>query len=100
MFGYEINVYSDHKNLVYNATISELQRVMQWRIILKEYASNIKHIAGKNNIVADILSRLLSANTEREEPSTDEVQTWMNEMFNQARGSVDDKVFPLESSTV
>ncbi|GFH61806.1 hypothetical protein CTEN210_18281 [Chaetoceros tenuissimus] len=29
LFGYEINVYSDHKNLVYEATLSESQRVMR-----------------------------------------------------------------------
>ena len=33
-FGYEINVFSYHKNLVYAATLSEYQRVMRWRLIL------------------------------------------------------------------
>ena len=28
LFGYPINIYSDHKNLVYAATMSESQRVM------------------------------------------------------------------------
>ena len=35
IFGYEINVLSDHKNLVYAATLSESQRVMRWQLILK-----------------------------------------------------------------
>ena len=35
LFGYEINVFSDHNNLVYAATLSEQQRVMRWRIILR-----------------------------------------------------------------
>ena len=30
LFGYEINVFSDHKNMVYVATLSESQRVMCW----------------------------------------------------------------------
>jgi hypothetical protein len=29
LFGYKINVFSDHKNLVYAATVSESQRVMR-----------------------------------------------------------------------
>ena len=33
-FGDEINVFSDHNNLVYAATLSESQRVMRWRLIL------------------------------------------------------------------
>ena len=30
MFGYEINVLFDHKNMVYAATLSESQRVTRW----------------------------------------------------------------------
>ena len=42
LFGYKINVYSDHKNLVYEATLSESQRVMRWRLILKEFGPNYR----------------------------------------------------------
>ena len=34
LFGYPIQVFSDHKNLVHAATISQSQRVMRWRLIL------------------------------------------------------------------
>ena len=34
LLGYEINIFSDHNNLVYAATLSDEQRVMRWRIIL------------------------------------------------------------------
>ena len=34
------------------------QRVMRWRILLKEYGPEIVYIKGKANIVADALSRL------------------------------------------
>ena len=60
IFGYEINVISDHNNLVYAPTLSESQRVMRWKIILKESGPNIQHIAGVENIVPDMLSRLSS----------------------------------------
>ena len=30
IFGYEIKIFSDHKNLVYATTLSESKRVMRW----------------------------------------------------------------------
>jgi hypothetical protein len=33
-------------------------RITIWRLLLEEYGSKYVHIAGKNNIVADALSRL------------------------------------------
>jgi hypothetical protein len=57
LFGYEIHVYSDHKNLTYEATLSESQRIMRWRLILEEFGpQEIHHIAGVDNIIADTLS--------------------------------------------
>ena len=60
IFGYEINVFSDHTNMVYAATLSEYQRLMHWKLILEEFGPNIQHIAGVENIVVDMLSRLPS----------------------------------------
>ena len=70
LFGYEINVFSYHKNLVYAATLSEFQRVMRWRLIIKEYGPNIQHISGVDNILADTLSRLTSTPIDKYEPCT------------------------------
>ena len=39
LFGYPIRVYSDHKNLVHAATMSQSQRVMRWRLILEEFGA-------------------------------------------------------------
>jgi hypothetical protein len=33
-------------------------RITRWRLLLEEYRPKYVHIAGKNNIVADALSRL------------------------------------------
>lgn len=66
MFGYEINVYSDHKNLVHEATLIDSQSVMRWETNFEEFGPNIIHIAGVDNIVADTLSSLRSSNTEEE----------------------------------
>ena len=56
LFGYEINVLSYHKNMVYDATLSESQRMVLWQLILKEFGPNIQHIAEIDKIVADTLS--------------------------------------------
>ena len=56
LFGYPIRVFSDHKNLVHAATMSQSQRVMQWRLILEEFGPDIQHIKGEDNIVADTIS--------------------------------------------
>ena len=56
LLGYQITVYTDHKNLTYNFFNTE--RVMRWRLILEEFGPELKYIKGENNVVADALSRL------------------------------------------
>ena len=70
IFGYEINVFSDHKNLFYAATMSEYQRVMRWRIIIEEFGPNIQHIAGVENILVDMLIRLSYTPSDKNYPFT------------------------------
>ena len=62
LYGYPIRVWSDHKNLVQAATVSQSQRVMRWRLILEEFGPDIRHIKGEENVVADAISRLPTAN--------------------------------------
>ena len=54
--GHEIEVFTDHKNLVYKNFNTE--RVMQWRLLIEEFGPKLTYIKGENNIVADALSRL------------------------------------------
>ena len=65
-----MNLNSDHKNMVYATTLSESQRVMRWRLILKYFGPNIQHISGVKNIVADTLSRLLCTPSNKYDPCT------------------------------
>ena len=58
IFGYKINLFSDNKNLVYAASLSESQRVMRWRPIIGEFGPNIQHISGVEKIIDDTISRL------------------------------------------
>jgi len=56
LLGQEIEVFTNHKNLVYKHFNTE--RVMQWRLLLDEFGPNLTYVKGSNNIVADALSQL------------------------------------------
>ena len=58
LLGYDITVWTDHKNLIYPKTEHACQRVMRQRLQLEEYGVKLKHIKGEKNIIADALSRL------------------------------------------
>lgn len=52
-------VYSDHNPLVFLHKLkSKNQRLLRWSLMLQEYVLDIRHIKGKDNVIADCLSRL------------------------------------------
>jgi hypothetical protein len=61
LLGRPFIVKTDHKNLLYlsNSTIPKLVR---WRVILSEYQFVISHLPGKDNVVADGLTRVFRCN--------------------------------------
>lgn len=56
LLGQNIIVHTDHKNIIYGNLAND--RIARWRLLLEEYGPEYVHIAGKDNIVADALSRL------------------------------------------
>jgi uncharacterized protein YdcH (DUF465 family) len=56
LLGQQVIVHTDHLNIMYGKLSND--RITRWRLLLKEYGPKYVHIAGKNNIVADALSRL------------------------------------------
>ena len=57
--GRTITVFSDHNPLVFlNKMKNKNQRLLRWSLLLQEYNLNIRHIKGKDNIIADCLSRM------------------------------------------
>jgi hypothetical protein len=52
----QITVFADHKNLTYKNFNTE--RVMRWRLVLEEFATDLQYIKGTRNVVANALSRL------------------------------------------
>jgi len=54
LLGQEIEVFTDHKNLVHKHFNTE--RVVRWRLLLEEFGPKLTYVKGSNNIVADALS--------------------------------------------
>jgi hypothetical protein len=55
LWGQDIKVYTDHKNLTRDALGLTSDRVYHWRLLLEEYAPEIICIRGIHNTVADAI---------------------------------------------
>ena len=56
LLGQDLAVHTDHKNILYGNLSND--RIAHWRLLIEEFSPRIEHIAGKDNIVADALSRM------------------------------------------
>lgn len=55
-----ITVYSDHSPLQFLARMrNKNQRLTRWSLFLQKYNIAVKHIKGKENVMADLLSRVI-----------------------------------------
>jgi hypothetical protein len=74
LLGARINVFTDHKNLTHTLTSFATQRVLRWRISIKEFNPQFNYIPGPDNHVADALSRVPTTSAaslvEEKSPST------------------------------
>ena len=66
VFGGQIEVYTDHKNLTYKLSQFATQRVLRWRLLLEDYGPQFFYKPGKTNLVADALSRVPTKRLVRE----------------------------------
>ena len=56
---YPIVVHTDHNPLVFvNKMKNHNQRLLRWGLLLQEYDMDNHHIKGKQNVLADALSRV------------------------------------------
>ena len=69
---------------------------MRWRLILEEFGPNILHIKGEENVVADAISRLPTANEDQNKSRT-EIPGLSSEMLAKMEYLVfeEDSEFPL-----
>ena len=81
--------------MVYAATLSEYQRLMQWYLIIQEFGPNIQYIAVVDNIVSNTLSIFLSIYVEKYEPITKRDQCRVNELFAISMAENNKYCFPL-----
>ena len=55
-----IQVYMDHNPLVFiNKMNNQNQRLLRWSLTLQEYDVEIRHVKGRDNVIADALSRAI-----------------------------------------
>ena len=81
LLGYEIEIFTDHKNLTYESTECSSQRAQRWRGTIQEFDVTLKFIAGDANKVADAISRL--PKEEHESPlSKEQIEVNLMELLN------------------
>ena len=55
----DITVFTDHNPLVFlDKFKTKSQRLFRWSLLLQPYSLKIVHLAGKDNVIADTLSRV------------------------------------------
>jgi hypothetical protein len=67
LLGQTLVVHTDHKNIIYGNLSND--GIARWRLLLEEFGPCYEHIAGKDNVVADALSRMEADFAERKELS-------------------------------
>jgi transposase InsO family protein len=69
LLGQQIIIHTDHRNILYKKLSSD--RIIRWRLLLEEYGPEYVHVSGKDNVVADALSRMeANFNEEKEVQET------------------------------
>ena len=58
LWGQQLMVYTDHKNLMQDTLGLTSNQVYRWRLLLEEYGPTIMYTKGINNTVADAISQL------------------------------------------
>ena len=58
LYGVQLIVHTDHKNMSHQLGKFTMQRVLRWRLFLEQYGCEFAYIPGPQNVVADALSRV------------------------------------------
>ena len=57
VLGHHFIVETDHKNLLYLEKASA-PKLIRWRLRLQEFDFTLRHVAGKDHVIADVMSRV------------------------------------------
>ena len=76
--------------MVYATTLIESQRLMHWRIIIKEFGHYIQHITGVDIILDDALSILPYTSVDKYYPITKKAHGRVNKLFTISRAGKDE----------
>jgi hypothetical protein len=63
--GVEFTLYTDHDNLLYIKDPPSA-KVLRWKLVMQQYNMKLQFIPGKDNVVADVLSRIYLITVEGE----------------------------------
>jgi hypothetical protein len=82
--GKEFLLETDHRNLLWIES-SHVPIVVRWRVLLQSFTFKLKHIPGKENLVADWLSRMYPLSTDAVVASITEKPS-LQDMFHAVHG--------------
>lgn len=75
-FGRKFTLYTDHQPLTYALNLkTPNSKLVKWRLQLSEYDFEIRHRPGRQNVVADALSRIPEINVNEESSDADSVHS-------------------------
>ena len=77
LWGQNLKVFTDHKNLTRDALGLTSDRVYRWRLLLEEYGPEIVYIKGIHNTVADAISRLDNSHDTSSTMKEEARESWM-----------------------
>ena len=99
LWGSEIHIYTDHKNLSSDTADFKSQRVRSWRLLVEDFAPKFFYTPGGQNQEADHLSRypILARSEEKAELLDDqEVEELLADMFI----ALPDHAYPLDFESI
>ncbi|KAG0419727.1 Transposon Tf2-6 polyprotein [Dictyocoela roeselum] len=84
VIGSRVIIYTDNQNLLFNKDLTK--RVQRWKLLLEEYNYELRGIEGKNNKIADTISRIRTLN------SNSEYNYWLSNENLQILGESNSKI--------